>query len=110
MVKWHPLRDKLIIKVTKVDRMSSGGIALLETSQEREDMAKEEGIILAVGQDIFGDTPESRRDILKPGMYVAFARYGGKALGKDEENNELRVMRDIDILAIKTDDQEAIKC
>jgi len=101
MVKWHPLRDKVIVKVLKVERMSAGGIALLETAQEREDMAKEEGVVVAVGQDVFGDTPSSRRDEIKEGDVIAFARYGGKSLGKDEAGNELRVMRDIDILAIR---------
>lgn len=93
---YRPLRDKLIIKVFVGEEISKGGI-VLTTERDKESMAREEGTVLAIGKACFYDTePED----LKVGDKVAFARYAGKTLGKDENGFEIRTMRDIDILCI----------
>lgn len=93
MTKYRPLMCKAIVKIVK-DKQSAGGIIIVDTSQEH--MAKEEGIILSIGTNCF-DGDENAPVI---GDKVTFARYGGKSLGRDENDDELRVIKDIDVLAI----------
>lgn len=103
---YRALRTNCIVKVLKVEEKSSGGIIInTQVSAEKENMAREEGIILHFGPDFFLDSKNKDfRSQVREGDKVVFARYGGKSLGKDKDGNELRVMRDIDILAVEEDE------
>lgn len=90
------MRERIIVKVQKGEEISKGGI-VLSTAGSREDMAREEGVVLSIGKSAFYDT---EGEDIKVGDLVVFARYAGKTLGKDRDGNELRVMKDIDICAI----------
>lgn len=96
MRKYKPVGDRVVVKIKSLERKSEGGIILTEETAEKEQMAREEGNILAVGEMCGTDQGVE----YKVGDLVAFARYGGKHLGHDEEKNEIRVMREIDILVV----------
>ena len=96
--KFIPVGDKVIVKVYKLDEVTSGGIIL--PGIEKESMAREEGEVLAMGDTIFGEAYDDFRKVVKVGDTIAFPRYGGKSLGKDDEGNDIRVMRDVDILCV----------
>jgi chaperonin GroES len=99
MTKWRALRCNCIIKIKKGEEYSRGGI-IMATAGSREDMAREEGVVIDMGPDMFIDSESGDKTQVRVGDTVAFARYGGKELGKDSEGNELRIMRDIDLLAV----------
>jgi chaperonin GroES len=103
-MKWRPLRSNCIVEVKKEKETTDGGIYIPKEIREKEDMAREEGIVLAMGPDFFIDSDEGNKDQVKVGDRVAFARYGGKTLGEDGVGRELRIMRDIDILAVKIEE------
>ncbi len=101
MRTYKPLRTRVIVKVMKGEELSKGGI-ILALEGSREDMAREEGVVLSIGKAAFSDT---EGEDIKEGDLVVFARYAGKTLGKDSDGNELRVMQDIDICAIVEDEE-----
>lgn len=92
---YKPLRDKVIVKVYTGEEKTKGGIIIPGSTQEQ--MAKEEGTIIAIGKACFYDTePED----LKIGDKVAFAKYAGKTLSEESDGTQIRTMRDIDILCV----------
>lgn len=96
MSKYRPMMCKLTVRIPKIEEFTKGGILLPDTGLEKENMAKEEGIILAIGACSF----EEETVPPKVGDTIAFARYGGKSLGKDKNGDEIRVMRDVDVLVV----------
>lgn len=102
-MKYRPIRCHCIVRINKIEEKTEGGILLIDDYKGKEAMAKEEGEILSFGEDMFPDSDPKNKPNVKVGDIVAFARYGGKSLGKDEVGNEIRVMRDIDILCVRED-------
>lgn len=96
-MKYRALVSHVIVKVIREEK-TEGGIIILSTSKEH--MAKEEGIVVHMGPESFEGGSYADRSV-KVGDTVAFARYGGKSLGLDENGDELRVMKDVDCLAIR---------
>lgn len=96
-MRYRALVSHVIVKICR-EKKSSGGIII--PTDTKEHMAKEEGIVLHMGPEAFEGEDSTFRSV-KYGDIVAFARYGGKSLGLDEEGNEIRVMKDIDCLAIR---------
>ncbi len=100
MRKFRAVRDKLMVKVPKVEEFSKGGILLTEDTLQKEQMAMEEAIIISLGcPDFFEQNPESV-DFLKVGDRICMARYGGKTVGKDVDGSEIRVIKDVDVLCV----------
>lgn len=95
MTTYKPLMCKAIVKIIKDKKI--GSIILIEDSKEH--MAKEEAIIMSIGTNCFDEDDNAP----KVGDKVAFARYGGKSLGRDENDDEIRVIKDVDVLAIIED-------
>lgn len=93
---FKPLRDKIIIEVDNQEQRSAGGL-ILAPKVENEDMKREEGFVRGIGKSCFYDTEQ---EDLKIGDRVAFAKYSGKILDTLPDGNQLRVLRDIDILCI----------
>lgn len=96
-MKYRALVSHVIVKIIR-EKKSAGGIIIVEDSKEH--MAKEEGTIINMGPESFEGSDVKHRSV-KLGDVVAFARYGGKSLGLDEEGHEIRVMKDIDCLAVR---------
>ena len=101
-MKYRPLQTHCIVKVNIQEEVSKGGI-VLSLDKSREAMAREEGVVLSLGPDMYRDSASGGNDQVKVGDTVAFARYAGKSLGTDDKGNELRVMNDIDLLAIRVE-------
>lgn len=96
MRTYKPVREKVIVRVEKKEKISAGGI-VMETS-EREQDAREEGVIVAIGDRAFFDTDQIG-EVLSVGDRVLFSRYAGKTCEFEPGTRvELRVMKDIDIL------------
>lgn len=84
-----------MVKIVK-EQKTRGGIILVDNSVEH--LAKEEGIVMELGPDVFIDSGPTTEAQVKIGDTVVFARYAGKQLTPDDgQGNELRVMRDVDI-------------
>lgn len=98
---FKPVGVNLTVKIKKIEEMSEGGILLMDKTKGLEAMAREEGTILAIASN-----SGFQEDGLKVGDLIAFARYGGKQLGFDEDKNEIRVMKDVDVLAIIVEEDE----
>ena len=97
MKEFIPLQTHCIIKVDTKEEKSKGGI-IVNLDKSREAMAREEGIVIACGPDMFIDSRNGANQV-RVGDRVAFARYAGKQLGEDSKGCEIRVMNDIDLLA-----------
>lgn len=102
MRKYRPIRQCITVKISKQEfEKSAGGIIFVNETKEKESMAKEEGVILAMGEDMFPDSLPSNRPDVKIGDTVAFARYAGKQLVKEDADGcEIRVMLGKDILVV----------
>lgn len=103
-MNYRPVGRTITIKILKSDEYLPGSSTILmaDVTKARETMAKEEGIILRMGKAVCFDDSEYS-DKVEIGDTVAFARYGGKSLGFDDDGNEIRVMKDIDVLAVRED-------
>jgi len=94
--KLEPLGDRVVIKPSKREEVSKGGILLPDTAKEKP----QEGEIIAVGPGKMTDDGKRIAMDVKVGDIVVYARYAGTELKVDEE--ELIVVRESDILAKKS--------
>jgi chaperonin GroES len=94
--KLEPLGDRVVIRPSKREEVSKGGIVIPDTAKEKP----QEGEVVAVGPGKMTD--EGKRIVMdvKVGDIVVYARYAGTELKIDEE--ELVVVRESDILAKKS--------
>ena len=94
--KLDPLGDRVVIKPSKREEVSKGGIVLPDTAKEKP----QEGEVVAVGPGRM--TAEGQRIAMdvKVGDIVIYAKYAGTELKVDDE--ELIVVRESDILAKKS--------
>jgi chaperonin GroES len=94
--KLEPLGDRVVIKPSKREEVSKGGIVLPDTAKEKP----QEGEVVAVGPGKMTDDGKRIAMDVKVGDIVVYARYAGTELKVDEE--ELIVVRESDILAKKS--------
>jgi chaperonin GroES len=94
--KLEPLGDRVVIKPSKREEVSRGGIVLPDTAREKP----QEGEVIAVGPGRMTDEGKKIAMDVKVGDIVVYARYAGVELKIDEE--ELVVVREGDILARKS--------
>jgi len=85
-----------VIKPSKREEVSKGGIVLPDTAKEKP----QEGEVVAVGPGKMTDDGKRIAMDVKVGDIVVYARYAGTELKVDEE--ELIVVRESDILAKKS--------
>lgn len=100
MRTYRAVRDKLMVRVKKVEAFSKGGILLPEEVQKQEQLAMEEAEILSLGCPDFFEQNTNSVNFLKPGDIIAIARYGGKSVGNDDKGNDIRVIKDVDVLCV----------
>ncbi|MCL6520164.1 MAG: co-chaperone GroES [Armatimonadetes bacterium] len=89
-----PLADRIVVKPTKGEEMTKGGIVLPDTAKERP----QEGEVIAVGP---GKTMENGKVVpmeVKAGDKVIYSKYGGTEIKIGSE--EYVVLRQDDVLAI----------
>ena len=93
---FKPCEYKVVIKPESEERVTDGGIIIPETAAEKEDYAKDIGVIVGVGPLAFEGWGE---DLPVVGDTVLFAKYGGQRVkGKDGEI--YRIIQDKDLVAI----------
>ena len=93
--KLDPLGDRVVIKPSKREEVSKGGIVLPDTAKEKP----QEGEVVAVGPGRMNDEGQRIAMDVKVGDIVIYAKYAGAELRIDDE--ELIVVRESDILAKK---------
>ena len=89
-----PMGDRVVIRPSELESVTSGGIFLPDTAQERP----QKGEVVAAGPGR-GRSNGKRIDMeVKPGDSVIYSKYGGTEI--QVETEELLVMGANDILAI----------
>ena len=85
--KLDPLGDRVVIKPSKREEVSKGGIVLPDTAKEKP----QEGEVVAVGPGRMNDEGQRMAMDVKVGDIVIYAKYAGTELRIDDE--ELIVVR-----------------
>jgi chaperonin GroES len=91
-----PLGDRVVVKPKPKDDMTSSGIVLPDTSNEK----RQEGLVLSVGPGRVLDSGKRVEMDVKAGDSVLFAKYAGTEVKLD--GDEYLVIREGDLLAIVT--------
>jgi chaperonin GroES len=95
-IKLQPLADLVLVKPTKREEVSKGGIVLPDTAKEKP----QEGQVLAVGPGRVSETGKKIPMDIAVGDAVIYSKYGGTEITLDGE--ELMLLHEADILAKKT--------
>jgi chaperonin GroES len=90
-----PLGDRIIVKTSKQEEVTRGGIVLPDTAKEKP----QEGEVIAVGPGRTLDDGKFSEMEVKVGDVVLYAKYGGTEIKVDGE--EVIILRLDDVLAIK---------
>jgi len=90
---FDPLGDRVVVKPLVREAVSTGGIVLPDTAQEKP----QEGEVVAIGPGRTNDDGQRVAMELKKGDTVIFAKYAGTEI-KDGDD-EIVILRESDILA-----------
>jgi chaperonin GroES len=93
-MKIRPLADRIVIKRTKEEEKSKGGIIIPDTAKEKP----VEGTVIAVGAGKILKDGKVRPCDVKTGDKVLFGKYSGTEIKLDGEEHIL--LREDDVLAI----------
>jgi chaperonin GroES len=93
-MKLRPLADRIVIKRTKEEEKSKGGIIIPDTAKEKP----VEGTVIAVGAGKILKDGKVRPCDVKAGDKVLFGKYSGTEVKIDGEEHVL--LREDDVLAI----------
>ena len=91
-----PLADRVVVKQTKAEEKTKGGIILTSASQEKPEVYE----VLVVGPGGVVDGKEIKMEV-KAGDKVIMGKYTGTTVKLDGE--EYTIVRQDDILAVVTD-------
>ena len=95
-IKIQPLADRVVVKPIEREEVTKGGIVLPDTVKEKP----QEGEVLAVGPGRLSEDGKRISMDVKVSDIVIYSKYGGTEIKIDDE--ELVILRESDILAIKT--------
>lgn len=84
-----PLGDRVVIKKVEVEEKTKSGIVLPSSAKEQPQMAE----VLAIGSGITND--EKKKEQLKVGDKVIFAKYSGTEVKLDGEEYTILKLNDI---------------
>ena len=90
----RPLHDRIIVKRTEEERMSSGGIVIPDSATEKPS----KGEVVAVGNGKHLENGEIRILDVKAGDQILFGKYSGTEVKVDGE--DLLVMKEDDVMAV----------
>jgi len=93
-LKVKPLSDRIVVRQADAEEMSSGGIILPDTAQEKP----QEGKVMSIGPGKIAENGELIKMSLKVGDRVLYGKYSGTEVTIDGE--EYVFMRESDILAV----------
>lgn len=94
--KLEPLGDRVVIRPSKREEVTKGGILLPDTAKEKP----QEGEVIAAGPGKVTDEGTRIAMDVKVGDIVIYAKYAGTEYKVDDE--ELIIVRESDILAKKS--------
>ncbi len=93
-MKLKPLADRVVVKPSKAEEMTKGGIIVPDTAKEKPVW----GDVIAVGPGRTSDDGKLIPMEIKVGDKVLYGKYSGTEVTMDGE--ELLIMRESDIFAI----------
>jgi chaperonin GroES len=93
-LKVKPLSDRIVVRQADAEEMSSGGIILPDTAQEKP----QQGKVMSIGPGKIAENGELIKMSLKVGDRVLYGKYSGTEVTIDGE--EYVFMRESDILAV----------
>ena len=93
-LKLKPLADRVVVEAAPAEEMSSGGIILPDTAQEKP----QQGTVVAVGPGKINDSGKEVAMSVKKGDKILYEKYSGTEFAF--EGTEYLIMRESDILAI----------
>jgi chaperonin GroES len=93
-----PTGWRLLVLPFKMKEKTKGGIVLAETTLERQQVASQVGLVMAMGPDCYKDKERySDGPWCKVNDWVMFARYAGSRV--KIEGGEMRMLNDDEVLA-----------
>ena len=92
-LKLKPLADRVVVEAAPAEEMSSGGIILPDTAQEKP----QQGTVVAVGPGKVNDSGKEVAMSVKKGDKILYGNYSGTEFAF--EGTEYLIMRESDILA-----------
>jgi chaperonin GroES len=95
-IKLQPMADLVLVKPTKGEEISRGGIVLPDSAKEKP----QEGKVLAVGPGRVSENGKSIPMNVSIGDAVVYSKYGGTEITID--GDDLILLHETDILAKKT--------
>ena len=93
-LKLKPLADRVVVEADSAEEVSTGGIILPDTAQEKP----QQGTVVAVGPGKISDAGSEIPMNLKKGDKILYGKYSGTEFAF--EGTEYLIMRESDILAI----------
>ena len=93
-LKIQPLSDRVVIEAAPAEEVSSGGIILPDTAQEKP----QQGKVVAVGTGKVSDSGTLVKPTLKVGDSILYGKYSGTELQHD--GKDYLIMKESDIFAI----------
>jgi chaperonin GroES len=90
----RPLQDRVIVKRTKEDEVTKGGIIIPDTAKEKPIQGK----VIAAGNGKVLEDGKVRPLDVKAGDTVLFSKYAGTEI--KVEGEDLLIMREEDILGV----------
>jgi chaperonin GroES len=93
-MKFKPLRDRVFVKYSSEEEMTSGGLYIPDTAKEKP----QKGTIMAVGSGRVTDDGKRQPLEVKVGDTILFDKYSGSKIRLDEE--DYLIIREEDILGI----------
>ena len=93
-LKVKPLSDRVVVEPAPAEDVSSGGIILPDTAQEKP----QQGTIVAVGPGKVADSGKTVAMEVKKGDRILYGKYSGTEFSF--EGTEYLIMRESDILAV----------
>jgi chaperonin GroES len=93
-LKLKPLADRVVVEADPAEEVSTGGIILPDTAQEKP----QQGTVVAVGPGKISDAGSKIAMNLKKGDKILYGKYSGTEFAF--EGTEYLIMRESDILAI----------
>ena len=93
-MKIRPLSDRIVVKRTKEEEKTKGGIIIPDTAKEKP----VEGLVIAVGNGkVLKDGKQRPLDV-KEGQRILFGKYSGTEVKLDGEEHV--ILREDDVLAV----------
>ncbi len=93
-VKVRPMDDRLLVEPAEAEEVTSGGIVLPDTAQEKPQRGK----VLAVGPGRLLDSGERGDMDVKVGDEVFYGKYSGTEIEMD--GREYVILKESDVLAV----------